>query len=182
MLSGDLLDRQRIHRDVVEPRIEALGSVKVWVGVFRHQAIEELYFRRPIILDANCAKTNNASIAHRRVALELAVGKDRTHFGRFETDARPRHDVVAEMSGNPRVSKNLPVRINEQVGYNIGSAIRTHCRKMHNAHLLQKAVNVVPSHDLVLPAYDTLAHGPASPIENQPCKARRFTGSFAMGL
>src|SRR5882672_6414022 len=103
MLAGDMFDRERVHRDVIKARIETLGPVKLRIGIFRHEAIEEQDFRCPIFLDADRAEANHAHIAHRRVALKLTIGENGADLGRLEADAWPRLDVAAKMAGEAGV-------------------------------------------------------------------------------
>lgn len=150
MLPGDLFEREHIHRDVIETRIEALGPVKSGIGIFCHEAIEEQYLRHPVLLDADLPEPNHAQIAHRRIALELAIGENGADLGRLEADARPRLDVAAKMPGRAGVGEDLPVRIDEQVGNDIGVAVGADGCEMRHRRSLQKPIGGLPAQHLVL--------------------------------
>ena len=49
--------------------------------------------------DAHLAESHHAGIAHRGVAFELAIGKDLSHLGDLEGDARVLPDILLEVAG-----------------------------------------------------------------------------------
>src|SRR5690348_7334199 len=159
-LAGDALERDAIDRHLVEPRIEALGPHPFRVAVFRHETVEETRLGRWVALNRDRAEGDDAGIAHRRVAFELAIGIDRTHFGGFERDARIALDVALEMAGGTGVDVDLASFIDEQVGDHVGLAGGVDRANMAKRYPAEKRLGFGATHLLVLAADDALAHAP----------------------
>ena len=141
-LAGDLLGLDAIDRHLVEPRIEAFWPVPARAGVFGEEAVEEARLLRGIALDAHGAEADDALIARRGIAFELAIGIDRPRLGGLEADARARLDVQPELPQGAGVEIDPPVLEDEEVGNDIRLARRAHRGEMAE----RRAARAAPPH------------------------------------
>src|SRR2546426_766683 len=102
-LAAHALDRDRVQRDLVDARIEALRALPIFLGVLRHQRVEETLPRRKILNHADPSEHDHATVFDSRIAFEAAVGEHLAGFVDLKTDPRLVIGVRAQVASRARV-------------------------------------------------------------------------------